>query len=329
MARFSGQLSRTTSHRTPKHQLYQPGFNPANSCWLDGDWITLSAEEFRRRKAAHERLYKGLHKQMESQHHRDKATALKDMTPAQRQAWEFYSGDQMLDGFRDGVPSPCRVRMAGNAPMDKDAAWLTAKGYRFPRWVKHGPKAKPFDQLRGLRLPPGLVEENSKDKPFDSLSATVRTNKKRMDDMFDSTLEALDGKDAPGGELMGMNFQQFSAMMAFQSLIRLEEDIVREEWERSMGDDDGLTDLEEERKKYADMRSRLKSKVENFEEALAQARASHNECERANLDNSKGHLFCFVLPKFNDDGTHDPVGERDVPWAQKPRRAKAPQEARA
>ena len=34
-----------------------------------------------------------------------------------------------------------------------------------------------------------------------------------------------------------------------------------------------------------------------------------------NLDNSKGALFSWVLPKFHDDGTHEPWGPRDYPWA--------------
>ena len=51
-----------------------------------------------------------------------------------------------------------------------------------------------------------------------------------------------------------------------------------------------------------------------FDKLLAENRASHNECERANLDSSDGSSWCFVLPKFHKDGTHEPLGEKDAPW---------------
>lgn len=42
----------------------------------------------------------------------------------------------------------------------------------------------------------------------------------------------------------------------------------------------------------------------------------HNESARLCLDDSKGMAFYFVIPKFNDDGTHEPLGPRDFPWGQ-------------
>jgi len=39
-----------------------------------------------------------------------------------------------------------------------------------------------------------------------------------------------------------------------------------------------------------------------------------NQCSRSNLDSSGGLLFCFVLPTFYPDGSHDPWGPKDVPW---------------
>jgi hypothetical protein len=45
-------------------------------------------------------------------------------------------------------------------------------------------------------------------------------------------------------------------------------------------------------------------------------RREHNEAARMNLNSSNGMLYCYVVPKFNDDGTHEPLGPRDFPWGQ-------------
>jgi len=52
---------------------------------------------------------------------------------------------------------------------------------------------------------------------------------------------------------------------------------------------------------------------ENFAEWYKASKKSHNDCARANLGDS-GVLFAFVLPEFHADGTHEPLGPRDVPW---------------
>jgi hypothetical protein len=85
-----------TKHKKPRYQLYQPGFNAGNSCWLEGEWLTVSREEFERRKITHTKMYgsfRGL-----KQHHRDEPTPLDKLTVAQKQAYEFYSGDHLFDG---------------------------------------------------------------------------------------------------------------------------------------------------------------------------------------------------------------------------------------
>lgn len=106
----------------------------------------------------------------------------------------------------------------------------------------------------------------------------------------------------------------FSVMMAAHSLIKIEERIIKAEWESIKGQKDRFTNLNEERVEYAEMRQALESlgKFAAYEEA----KKSHNECARSNLDDSNGLLFCYVLPIFNPDGSHEPWGERDVPWDQ-------------
>ena len=57
--------------------------------------------------------------------------------------------------------------------------------------------------------------------------------------------------------------------------------------------------------------------MKRFQQYYQESLESHNSCERNNLDNSKGTFYCYVLPKFNEDGTHEPWGEKDVPWGNK------------
>lgn len=321
MARIPKDLARITSHTKPRYQLYQPGFNPSNACWLSGEWVTVTKAEWTKRKASHQKTYGKVRDLIKTQHYRNKGKDLKNLTPAERQAYESFSGQQMLHGTRKGVVSPCRINMAGTRPKASDLAWLRREAFKFPRYVKHGPKGKVADQLRGLDFPADLIDENSKAKAFDYASAVVATNKSRMSDFFDSAVQAITSEPPTDAPVMnGQTYQQFAATMALQQLIDQEEAIVRGEWEKSRGEDWLETDLNDERAKYVSMRAKLKVAITSFDEAHDLVRKNHNKCERRNLDNSEGHLFCFVLPKFNDDGSHEPVGERDVPWGQKPRK---------
>lgn len=54
----------------------------------------------------------------------------------------------------------------------------------------------------------------------------------------------------------------------------------------------------------------------DFDALYAECVKTHNECARSNLDNSKGRSYTYVVPAFNDDGTHAPLGPKDFPWAQ-------------
>lgn len=53
---------------------------------------------------------------------------------------------------------------------------------------------------------------------------------------------------------------------------------------------------------------------DKFPTLYAEALRGHNECARANLDNFNGGTYTYVIPAFNDDGTHAPLGPRDYPW---------------
>jgi hypothetical protein len=316
MAEIPKALARITSHKKARYQLYQPGFNPANSCWLNGEWVTLTKTEWTKLKGTHAKLYAHVHGECKKQHHRNKATPLKKLDPAQRQAYEFYSGDHMLEGHRNGSVSPCRIHMGGNSPRPKDVEWLRREKFKFPRFIKNGPKAKPYDQLKDLNFPADLIEENK--KAFDFVTAVVAKNRARTTDFFESSVTAITSEPPPDAP-KGTEYQGFAARMAFSLLIDQEETIIRTEWEKGRGEDWLETSLENERGIYVGMRAKLKASVANFDEFYQSVRESHNECARKNLGDH-GLLFCFVLPKFNEDGTHEPWGERDVPWGNKPKK---------
>lgn len=54
----------------------------------------------------------------------------------------------------------------------------------------------------------------------------------------------------------------------------------------------------------------------SFDAIYEACRVENNECARLNLDQSNGTMYCYVVPKFNDDGTHESPGPRDFPWNQ-------------
>jgi hypothetical protein len=307
---------RVTNHANPRYQLYQPGFNDKNSCWLEGDWITVPKAGWRKRKADHQRLYACIYRHHRLQNHRDKGTPVSRMTNAERQAWEHYQGNFILSGRANGHFAAASIAFGGNAPQPKQITWLRKKGYVFPQWVKAGPTGEPRNQLRGLKLPDDLVDKNTPEIAYDELTATVEQNRKRSEELFEASLRGMDPAAAEG-KVVGRNFNftQFSAMMAFNHLLEQEETIVRGEWEASRGKDRPIPfEPEKERQLYVEIRKKLKAAVTNFDEWYKQTKAEHNSCERHNLDNSEGLFFCFVLPEFHDDGSHEPVGEHDVPW---------------
>lgn len=143
----------------------------------------------------------------------------------------------------------------------------------------------------------------SKDKPFtiDILPGAIKAAAHANEDaLFEAMTHGL------GGGMDG-----FAMSMAVQSLLELERRIILAEFRPGP-----VVDVEEERARYVAMRVKIESNSA-FSAAYAEGLKGHNECARANLDNSDGHMFSVVLPKFNSNGTHDPYGDRDVPWSQK------------
>jgi hypothetical protein len=147
----------------------------------------------------------------------------------------------------------------------------------------------------------------------------VEACRQNEDSMFNGMLEIM-GNDETNSLLGGMMKDKinvvspdgkevsFAAVMALQSLIMQEEKILRLEPKHE--------ELQAERERYVGMRKVLKEKLgKDFDSFYGPVAQGHNDCARMNLDNSKGMIYCYVLPRFNDDGSHGPVGDKDYPWA--------------
>lgn len=312
---------RKTKHKNPRHQLYQPGFNANNGCWLDGSWVTVAKDEWESRKDEHVRMYGNLRKMADEQHYRDPAVPRDKMTKAQRQAWEHYAGDNLFDcRHESGSIGPVSVGMAGNRIDPKEAKWMLGEGWKVMRFVKQ-PNGETTDQTKGLDIPDDLITDeagNDAAQPVDTWQHIVDQNVGKMDAMFESSLrEATSDAPMPGGQIMGMDYRGFATQMLFTQLVQQEESIIRMEWSREQGGKDQFRTHQQEIDRYVEMRRKIKAECESpevFEAWYENARESHNSCARTNLDNTEGTIYSYVLPKFNDDGTHNPWGPRDVPW---------------
>lgn len=296
MAKIPGTFYRTTQHKKPRYQFYVPGFNPGNSCWLDGSWVTVKKEEYDERSKAHQRLFKKARKALSKQHHRDPATALGSLTEAQRVAYEHYSGQARFEvRYPSGSVTPIHLEMSGNKPQKGQAEWMREQGMKIIRFTTTS--GKTVDNLEGYDIPADLVHADL--TPIDPWAEVVAQNIQGEIDMFYSCLES------PAG---------FAVQMAMTILIQKEESIIRQEWNASVGRNDGYDNIPREIEGYKGMRAKAEEVMgDAFPAAYESSRATHNSCARANLGES-GVLSSFVLPKFNVDGTHEPWGPRDVPW---------------
>ena len=247
---FPTELARITKHKKPLHQLYQPGFNTFNCCWLEGGWVTVPQGEWEARKAAHLKLYKDMKKWARNQDHHHDGKAVGNLTPAERQAYEFYSGEQVVDCLLDGRAQPVKVDCMGSRVNPKGLEFLRRDGYKVIARVKN-PDGTIKEQL-DLGVPADLMVDTG--EPFDFWSNIVKNNKQRSRDMFDESLKHLRDEVEEG------SFDEFAVMMATQGLLQVEEEIIQAEHKLSLGEKDLYTDLEKEKIKYAEMRQALEAK---------------------------------------------------------------------
>lgn len=307
--RLPKQLSRKTNHKPPRCQLYQPGFNESNGCWLYGDWVTVSAEGFAERAREHGRLYRSLRREMRAQHHDNPPVSRKDMTLAQLQAWKHFSGERVFSvRYENGLIGPVSIRMAGDMARPDQVKWLRSRGAKVipktlePNGQTRRGKRKVKVENQAKFFPADVLSDDV--EPVDAWKHMVRQNQDRSESFGeDMAKAAMDGTaDFAGGS-------DFMKGVAVQPLLTLEQQIV------SHRDEDPFETLDEIRTRYVRLRRKIAEVLgDEFDSAYEAAKRTHNECERTNLDNSDGRLFCYVLPKFNADGTHDPLGPRDFPW---------------
>lgn len=161
----------------------------------------------------------------------------------------------------------------------------------------------------------------SEDEAKAMLAGAIMEYAQKRDDMFlDSFLnpppEAQSVMTSMAGELPGGDYLGgFASAMVCQELLRREEAIIRSEWYESLGKTIMETS-EHSIQRYVEARTKAEAKygLDALKLMMERAREEHNECARSNLDNNEGRTYSWVLPEFESDGSHGPVGDRDVPW---------------
>ena len=299
---FPKFVVRITKHKKPRHQIYQPGFNPDNSCWLEGDWLTLSEDEWESCKDEHELLYGHVWGELKKQHHRDTATPVEKMTKAQKQAWEHFSGQTTVHGRDESGAVICFfVPLCGGKMSQEQIEQLREKDVKI--FDKVTTQTDDPESLgKQLDIPDDLLIPEAHD-PWKDI---VAQNKQNSFEMSAGIAESINsGMGALFGDMVGL-----MAGVAMTGLMEIEKEIIRGEWEPEQK----YHDPDESKDRYVKLRATLKQQFgEQFDSIYAQTKDSHNSCARANLDNSKRYTFSFVLPEFHDDGTHEAWGENDVP----------------
>jgi len=299
------QFSRVT--KNDRYQIYQPGFNSSNSCWLAGAWVTLPKQEWGKIKDEHEKLYSTL--DTKNQSHHNGPTLLKDMSLAQKKAWEYFSCKNTFECYNENNKECVKfvavnLAMSGRSISKKSLKWFKdewlAKGFKIIRFVSS--YGETSEQTKEFSIPEEILLDNK--EPIDTVKLTIEQNEAYSYSMAESILDRyVKGSD------------DFITSMAIQILIDLEQEIIRSEWHKSKGKPDFYEDIKKSTERYVVLRKKAKEKLlDSFDSLYRQVKESHNSCERSNLDTSKGSLFCFVLPVFNDDGSHEPWGSKDVPW---------------
>lgn len=299
MANFPTNVTRVTNHNPPRYMFYIPGFNPTNSCWLHGSWVTVSEDRYKREAKKHQKMFGDLKQKAGDQHYRNKGTAISKLSPEQKMAWEHFSGESVFTCYHkdtDKNTHMVRVPMAGKGLSEESIKWLRKMGYCIlPEVSSYG---KTYKQLRGIKnVPKDLIAKE--EKVVDTVEATIKQNTDFFDEMAEASLK--DG-DSPLG-------------MGVHRIIELEEAIVRSEWNKSIGEEDPYEDVYDSAAAYKKLR-KLAVKclgAKEFNKRYTEQKNAHNECARANLGD-RGMMYCYVLPKFKADGTHEPWGEKDVPW---------------
>lgn len=284
-----------------QHQLYQPGFNRRNGCWIDGNWITVYPDDWIMAAHGHAETYAEVHDQMAVQSHRNKPVAIKNLTKAQKLAWSYYSGDQDFNYVTpQGTYGIGRCKTQRDKEiLPKDIEWIRNREWKIVRQTVDY-NGKVHDILKVLLVPEDLLTPTT-DPPVDVWRHIVKENRSNMDGMGRAAAkQALREDEDP--RLRGL-----MAGMAITTLLEIEDEIIRDEWSfQQKGKPDRYTDRVESLQRYVALRGDLQESFgDQFQGWYDQIKETHNSCAR--------HNHSWVLPKFNADGTHDPLTDENVP----------------
>ena len=153
----SHNMARRTNHIKPRFQLYQPGFNAGNSCWVDGAWITLSEDEWEQKKEAHAAMYANLKAEQKKQYHRDPPTPVDQMTPAQKQAWQHHSGTAVITYISEsGYVGPCAIGLQSDKIAESTVRWIKKHKWKIPAVVLRSNDDE-FNQQERYDIPDEIV----------------------------------------------------------------------------------------------------------------------------------------------------------------------------
>lgn len=319
---FPEVWAKKTSHSKPRYMFYMPGFNPCNGCWLNGDWVYVSEEQYKKESKKHNQLFSKVKKESKTQHYRDQSIPLKDLTEAQKKAYEHFSGESTLYAYRvmsdkdlskkditeeekflhlhkmDMVKENrlvfcVRVRLSGKNISEKSIKWIRENGYKIIPMVSN--YGKTTDQLKGIkRTTPKDIIADEKDV-IDTTAAAIKQNNNQEDLMATEFLKNVDTCD-----------------IGIDAIIRIEEYIIKAEWEKSIGKSDMYDDVKKMTQRYKKLREIAISSLgkNTFMEYYQESKSEHNGYEKEDLE--KGFPG-YVLPEFHDDGTHEAWGPKDVP----------------
>lgn len=296
---------RATKHAKPKYQLYMWGFNHLNSCWMTSGWQTVTKAEYGERAEAHAAQYAEVLSTLSTQRHNGPPTAVDQMTTAQKTGYDHCSGGATLECRRTGIGlkvGMVSIALAGGKISDESLKPFRSQ----PHWraipkILHPYTLGVTDQATLYGLPADILSDDT--EPVHAYKLLVKQNKQNR---FDSALyDVVALKHYPS---------RMACRMPAQYLVSLEMSIIRTEWEALVGRTDPFADLQWDIKAYVELRAAAAQIESNFFLEHKIARDEHNRYARQTLNTMEGKTIAFVLPKFYPDGTHEPWGERDVPW---------------
>lgn len=320
--------SRITNHKKPRYQFRWFGFNAGNSCWIggtNGGWVDAPSEvAFHAERDAHEAMMVQSEAErlagMKTQRHNGDPTPVESMTPAQRAAWNHFSGfanvairvDPNSKSKEDFVPSEVglvSVEMSGDRLGGVSLRFLRNNGLRLIRWTKHGHTGEVTD-----------VTASVSGVPDDLIDPDVGTDEASAVDPWEEIVQRnmVRQKETAVG-LVTLHVQGMGTggwgQMAVAGLIMMEQEIVRSEWKALRGDIDPYAFSDLARDLYVEARREIAASLgDDFDPLYVAGKDRHNATARSSLDRSGGSMFSFVLPVFHEDGSHEAWGDRDVPW---------------